>query len=52
MRLVMARTAEIVIRVIGSGAVGIGALIAYGTIRMRLKNKQAHTWPTARGTIL
>jgi hypothetical protein len=48
----MARTAEILIRVVGSGLVGIGALVAYGTIRMRLKNKRAHTWPTVRGTIL
>lgn len=48
----MARTAEIVIRVVGGGLVGIGALVAYGTIRMRLKNAQAHTWPTVRGAIL
>jgi hypothetical protein len=52
MTLVVARTGEIVIGVVGAGLVGIGALVAYGTIRMRLKNKQAHTWPTARGTIL
>lgn len=48
----MARTVEIVIRVVGIGMVGIGALTAYGALRMRVKTAQAHTWPTVPGTIL
>jgi hypothetical protein len=48
----MATTVEIVLRVIGSGAVAIGVLTGYGTIRMRLKARQAHKWPTVPGTIV
>ena len=42
----MATTVEIVLRVVGSGAVAIGVLTAYGTVRMRLKVGQSHKWPT------
>ena len=48
----MARTVEVVIRVVGAGIVGIGALTAYGAIRMRRKTAQAHKWPTVTGTIV
>jgi hypothetical protein len=48
----MAKTVEIVMRVVGAGMVGIGALAAYGAIRMRLKTAQAHKWPTVTGTIV
>lgn len=48
----MAKTVEIVMRVVGAGMVDIGALAAYGAIRMRLKTAQAHKWPTVTGTIV
>jgi hypothetical protein len=47
----MAKTMEIVLRIVGTGLIGIGAFAAYGTVRMRLKTAQAHRWPTAAGTI-
>ena len=48
----MAKTVEIVLRVVGTGMIGIGAFTAYGSIRMRLKTAQAHQWPTVTGTIV
>ena len=48
----MAKPVEIVLRVVGTGAIGIGALAAYGAIRLRLKTAQAHKWPTVTGTIV
>jgi hypothetical protein len=48
----MAKTVEIVLRVVGTGIVGIGALTAYGTIRMWLKNSQTRNWPTVPGMIV
>ena len=48
----MVKTVEIVLRVVGTGIVGIGVLTAYGTVRMRLKTAQAHKWPTVTGTIV
>ena len=48
----MAETVEIVLRVVGSAAVAIGVFTAYGTVRMRLKAGQSHTWPTVMGTIV
>ena len=49
---IMATTVEIVLRVVGSGAVAIGVLTAYGTVRMRLKIGQSHKWPTVPGKIV
>ena len=48
----MATTVEIVLRVVGSGAIAIGVLTAYGTVRMRLKVGQSHKWPTVPGRIV
>jgi hypothetical protein len=48
----MATTVEIVLRFVGSGAVAIGVLTAYGTVRMRLKVGQSHKWPTVPGKIV
>jgi hypothetical protein len=48
----MAETVEIVLRVVGSAAVAIGAFTAYGTVRMRRKAGDSHKWPTVMGTIV
>jgi hypothetical protein len=48
----MARTVEIVMHVAGTGMVGIGAFIAYGAIRMRVKAMQARNLPKVTGTIV
>jgi hypothetical protein len=48
----MARTVEIVMRVAGSGMVGIGLFIAYGAVRMRVRTRQARNWPKVTGTIM
>ena len=48
----MVQTVEIVLRVVGTGIVAFGVFAAYGTIRLRLKNAQAHKWPTVTGTIV
>lgn len=48
----MATTVEIVLRAVGGGAVAIGVLTAYGTVRMRLKVGHSHKWPTVPGTIV
>jgi hypothetical protein len=48
----MARTVEIVMRVAGTGMVGIGVFIAYGAVRMRVKTAQARNWPKVTGTIV
>ena len=48
----MAETVELVVRAIGAGGIGVGALTAYGTIRLSLKNAQAYKWPTVTGTIV
>ena len=48
----MATTVEIVMRVVGSGAVALGLLTAYATVRMRVKVGQSHKWPTVPGKIV
>lgn len=48
----MATNVELVLRVVGSGAIAIGALTAYATVRMRLKVGQSHKWPTVPGEIV
>ena len=47
----MATTVELVLRVVGGGAVALGVFAAYGTVRMRLKVGQALKWPTVPGEI-
>ena len=48
----MATTAELVVRVVGSGAIAIGVLAGYGTVRMWRKVGQSHKWPTVPGEIV
>ncbi len=48
----MAGTVEIVMRVVGTGMVGIGVFIAYGMVRLRVKTAQALNWPKVTGTII
>ena len=48
----MVTTVEIVLRVVGTGVVVLGALTAYGTVRMWRKNAQTGNWPTVTGVIV
>lgn len=48
----MTTTREIVLRFVGSGLIAIGALAAYGAVRMRIKVGQSHKWPTVPGEIV
>jgi hypothetical protein len=51
-RPILSLTGLIVLRVVGFFMISIGVLAAYGAIRLRMKLREAHLWPTVTGTIL
>jgi len=43
---------EVVMQIFGGGLAAIGVLIAYGTLRTRVKVAASRRWPTVTGTVL
>jgi Protein of unknown function (DUF3592) len=43
---------QIVMQVLGGGLIAIGAFVAYGTLRTRVKTTTSRRWPTVTGAVI